>query len=402
MKTLRFLTAAYRSSFAGLPREVWLLSGALLVNRAGTMVLPFLSLYLTHDLGLTAIRAGQIIGCFGFGSMVGSYAGGWLSDRMSPLRVQQFSLAASGLGFLVFTRLETFASLAAGIFVLAAVSDVFRPALMVSVAHFSPPAASKRSFALIRLAANLGMGVGPAVAGLLASHGYVWLFVGDAITCWMAALILVVVFGAGVRPREDGDSPSATTGLSPWRDGPFLAFLLLIVVLGITFFQVWTTMPLFLRAFYGVSERAIGLLLSINALLIALTEMLVIRAVERFDALHTVGVGALLVGAGLALLPLGPPYLIAVAAMVILTVGEMLAMPISNTVVAERAGRGQIGRYMGSYTLAFSTAFVVGPIAGTAVYQHLGPEVLWYGIGLTGVLLGLGFASLSRRLGGRI
>jgi MFS family permease len=80
----------------------------------------------------------------------------------------------------------------------------------------------------------------------------------------------------------------------------------------------------------------------------------------------------------------------------------MLAMPISNTVVAERAGRGRTGRYMGIYTLAFSTAFVIGPVAGTAVYQHLGPDVLWFGIGGIGILLGIGFAALSKPLRGRI
>jgi predicted MFS family arabinose efflux permease len=398
MLLIRSLTATYRASFSGLPREVWLLAGALLVNRAGAMVLPFLSLYLTIDLGLSAIQAGQIIGCFGFGSMIGSYSGGWLSDRVSPMRVQQVSLFASGVGFLMFTRLETFWSLAVGIFVVAAVSDALRPALMVSVAHYSPPTTSKRSFALIRLAANLGMGIGPAIAGLLAHYGYVWLFVGDALTCWMASLMLVWAFGAGVRPTGGESGSTLPLGRSPWRDGPFLLFLVLIVVLAMTFFQVWTAMPLFLRAFYGSSERAIGLLLSINALLIALTEMLVIRAVENFDALRTVGVGAFLVGAGLALLPFGPPYAIAVAAMVILTVGEMLAMPISNTVVAERAGRGQVGRYMGIYTLAFSTAFVIGPVVGTAVYESIGPDALWFGIGGIGVFLGIGFASLSKSL----
>jgi MFS family permease len=399
MGVFRSLIAAYRASFAGLPREVWLLSGALLVNRAGTMVLPFLSLYLTHDLGLTAVKTGQIIGCFGFGSMVGSYLGGWISDRVSPLRVQQISLFASGIGFLAFTRLQTFWPLAVGIFVVAAVSDAFRPALMVSVAHYSPPAVSKRSFALIRLAANLGMGIGPAIAGLLAHYGYFWLFVGDAVTCWMAAAVLVAAFGAGNAPHEEETGSPEEIGRSPWRDGPFLLFLGLIAILAMTFFQVWTTMPLFLRSFYEVTERAIGLLLSINALLIAFTEMLVIRAVERYNALRTIGVGAFLVGAGLAILPFGPPYAWAVAAMVILTFGEMLAMPISNTVVAERAGRGQTGRYMGIYTLAFSTAFVIGPVVGTAIYDGLGPDVLWFGIGAVGAFLGVGFALLAKPLG---
>ena len=398
MKLLRTLFSAYIAAFSGISREVWLLAGALLVNRAGTMVLPFLSLYLTRDLGLTAVRAGQIIGCFGLGSMVGSYLGGWLSDKIDPLRVQQLSLLTSGVGFLFFTQLETFAALAIGVLVLAAVADAFRPALMVAVARFSPPAASARSFALIRLAANLGMAIGPAVAGFLAVYGYVWLFVGDALTCWAAAVMLFVTFRnvTGNTVNSHDDDPSE--GRSPWRDGPFLVLLLLVCLLAMAFFQVWSTMPLYLRTSYGFSERAIGSLLALNAFLIVLFEMLLIRAVEHANRMRMVGLGAFLVCIGLALLPLGPALVFAVGSMVVLTVGEMLSMPITNTVVAERAGRSSTGRYMGAYTLSFSAAFVAGPVVGTAVYQHLGPETLWYGIGVTGVVLALGFAALSKPL----
>jgi len=400
VKLLRALLSAYRSSFAGLPREVWLLAGALLVNRAGTMVLPFLSLYLTRDLGLTAANAGLIIGCFGFGSMAGSYFGGWLSDRVDPLRVQKLSLFGSGVGFLAFTQLNSFGALAGGVLVLAAISDAFRPALMVSVAHHSTPEIRTRAFALIRLAANLGMAIGPAIAGILAISGYVWLFVGDALTCWAAAVMLQMTLKNDVLSASTGGGPAKDRVESPWRDVPFLALLFLTAVLAMAFFQVWSTMPLYLRSFYGWSERAIGLLLALNALLIVLAEMLLIRAVENQDRMRMIGLGALLVGAGLALLPLGPLWIMAVLSMVVLTIGEMLSMPITNAVVAERAGRGSVGRYMGAYTLAFSTAFVIGPIAGTAVYQNVGPQYLWYGIGAVGIVLALAFASLSRPLKG--
>jgi len=398
MNPLRTLFSSYRAAFAGLPREVWLLAGALLVNRAGTMVLPFLSLYLTRDLGLTAARAGLIIGCFGLGSMAGSYIGGWLSDRMDPLRVQQLSLLASGFGFLAFTQLESFTSLAVGVLVLATISDAFRPALMAAVAHRSSPENRARAFALIRLAANLGMAIGPAIAGILAVYGYVWIFVGDAITCWAAAVMLIASFNRVVVSESDELPVSETPDQSPWRDPPFLVFLLLVAVLAMAFFQVWSTMPLYLRSFYEMSERGIGLLLALNALIIVLTEMLLIRAVENRDRMHMVGLGALLVCGGLALLPLGPAWSTAVLAMAVLTVGEMLSMPITNAIVAERAGQRSVGRYMGAYTLAFSTAFVIGPIAGTAVYQSIGPQFLWYGVGVVGVVLAFAFTTLSRAL----
>ena len=237
--------SAYRAAFAGLPREVWLLAGALLVNRAGTMVLPFLSLYLTRDLDLSAANAGVIIGCFGLGSMAGSFIGGWLSDRMDPVRVQELSLLASGFGFLAFTQLESFTALAGGVLVLAAISDAFRPALMAAVAHRSSPENRARAFALIRLAANLGMAIGPAAAGLLAIYGYAWIFVGDALTSWAAAVMLLAMFRVDDPGRRDDRRQTRERVGSPWRDLPFLGFMLLLVVLAMAFFQVWSTVPLY-------------------------------------------------------------------------------------------------------------------------------------------------------------
>jgi MFS family permease len=392
------LVPAYRAAFAGLHHEVWLLAGALFVNRAGTMVLPFLSLYLTRDLGLTSTRAGLIIGCFGLGSMVGSYLGGWLSDRVDPLRIQQLSLISSGIGFVLFVRLESFPALAVGIFVVAVLGDGFRPALMVAIAHRSTAETQSRAFALIRLAANLGMSVGPAVAGILAVRGYALIFLADALTCWAAAALLIVSFRQSTRGGNEVDHKQGRKDRTPWRDGPYLLFLVLIVVLAMAFFQVWATLPIYLRFAYALSERAIGLLLALNALLIVVAEMPLIRAVERCNRMRTVGLGAFFVCVGLALLPLGSVWMMAALSIMVLTVGEMLSMPISNAIVAERAGRAAVGSYMGAYTLAFSTAFVIGPIAGTAIYQRLGAATLWFGIGAVGVILGLGFAALSRPL----
>jgi MFS family permease len=140
---------------------------------------------------------------------------------------------------------------------------------------------------------------------------------------------------------------------------------------------------------------------ALYALLIVLAEMLLIRAVENQDRMRMVGLGAFLVCGGLAILPFGPGWMTAVVFMIVLTVGEMLSMPIANAVVAERAGTESVGRYMGVYTLTFSTAFVIGPITGTAIYQNLGPQVLWLSIGAVGIVLAVAFAALSRPLRGQ-
>jgi MFS family permease len=396
LNVVRVLLRLYRSAFSGVPREVWALSTVALVNRAGTMVLPFLTLYLTQRLDLTPARAGQIVGCYGLGSVAGSYLGGWLSDRIGARRVQLLSLTASGLGFLMLLYLHDFSSWALGVFCVSTVAEAFRPAMMVAVADASPPSVRPRAFAAVRLAVNLGMSIGPAVGGLLAARHYRWLFIGDAATCWAAAVVLLVaVRDRSSIPTDRRSTAFRTTG-SPWRDPPFLGFLALTMMFGVVFLQIFTTMPIYFKQHYGFAEDTIGLLLALNAILIVALEMILLRALENRDRVSVAGAGALLACAGMALLPLGSVLSMAVLSVVIWTFGEMLALPMCNAIAADRAGTNPMGSYMGAYTLAFSVSFVLAPVLGTIVYQHVGPDQLWYGVGVTGVLLAAGFGLLSR------
>jgi len=397
MLIARRVASAYRAAFSGLAPEVWLLALGAFVNRAGTMVLPFLGLYLTGRLGMSTLEAGRVLALYGIGSVLGSSLGGWLSDRLGAVRVQLLSLATTGVAFLVLGHARGHWQVSLAVLVAATVSDTFRPAMMVAIAHYSPGDTRTRSFALLRLAANAGMAIGPAAGGMLAMHHYTWLFIGDAATCWAAGTLLALTLGVPRSPirRDDPVAAGATGDRSPFSDGPFLAFLVLIFLLACAFFQIWSTLPLDLRTTFHLPEPLIGGLLAVNALLIVCFEMLLLRAIEHRDHLRLVGVGAALVGLGLGLLALGGGLLTALASSLVWTLGEMLTMPMSNAVVATRAPLKRTGAYMGAYTVAFSLAFVVAPVAGTAIYSRWGGHVLWPGIAVLGLLLGVGFSVLS-------
>jgi predicted MFS family arabinose efflux permease len=392
---LSAITRAYRDAFSGLPRAVWLEAAAMLVNRSGTMVLPFLGLYLTHERGFTAIAAGRVLSLYGIGAIAGSFLGGWLSDRIGPVRVQQASLLGAGVGFVVLGQLVNPVAIGVAVLALSTAADAFRPATFAAVAQRSAVAVRTRSLALIRLAANLGMSIGPAVGGFLAVHHYGLLFWADAITSWLAALVLAVSFrgaAGGV-----GHAPGITPGgrRSPWRDGVFVCFLLLMTVFATVFFQIMSTMPLYWREHLHLAEDHIGVLLALNTVIIVLVEMILVRAVENRDPLRLVAFGALLVCVGFALMPLAARPLLVAATIVVWTVGEMLSLPISNAFASLRSGSEGAGRYMGAYMLAFAAAFVLAPLVGTTVYQRWGGEALWLGCGGIGVILAVGFAWLS-------
>lgn len=377
----------YAGSFSGFNRQIWLLTFASFVNRAGTMVVPFLSLYLTKDMGLTLEEVGWIMSCFGAGSVVGSWLGGRLSDRIGYKAVMVGALVTSGLAFIGLQYVRGFLHFGLAVFVLMVFSDAFRPALFVAIRSYAPPDQRTRAVTLIRLAINLGFSLGPALGGFIIAYGgYSGLFWVDALTCLGGAFIL----WTGL-PRAEGGTDGASTDSrpapSPYRDRPYLFFLLIMALMTIPFLQYFSSVPLFYSQVHGLSEGTIGLILGSNGLLIFLTEMPLVRYCEdRRFGLHTIlRVSVLLFAASFAVLNLWPTVAFLWVGMLFMTVGEMLCFPFTNRMANERADRGQPGAYMGLYTISWSVAHIVGHSLGLHLIASVGYVNTWWVF--TGVLL---------------
>ncbi|HEV8578838.1 MAG TPA: MFS transporter [Thermoanaerobaculia bacterium] len=398
----RPIAAAYRDAFSGLSRSVWLLSFATLINRSGTMVLPFLALFLTQERGFTATQVGQVLAVYGLGAIAASWVGGRLCDVIDPRRIMKWSLTLTGVLFLFLGHVHGRAAILIMTVVLSVVGEVFRPANLAALTAASDIGQRARSFALLRLAINLGMTLGPTVGGFLALYDYGWLFVADGATCLLAAALLQLVFPGSAMPAMPRASHAGmeTSARSPWRDLPTLAIVGLMFLLNTVTFQTVSTFPLALRDMYGLSEARIGLALAVNTLIIVLFEMVLVHSLSGRNPLKVSGLGAFLFCAGFALLPLGSGFAFVVFTVVVWTAGEMLVFPIASSAVADRAPEEQRGTYMGLFNLAFAAAFVVAPLVGTWIYQNLGPEALWYGCGGMGVIVWAGFQAVAVRTAG--
>lgn len=393
---MRSLFIKYKQSYAGLPRTAWWLALVVLVNRSGMMVVFFMTLYLTRRLGFTVSQAGQIMTCWGIGSLFGSYLGGWLSDRWGTFRVQLASLIWNGVGFVVLGQMSGFPSIAVTIFLVAVVGEAFRPANITAFTEVCPEDIRARGIVLNRLAANLGIAVGPAVGGLLARIDYSYLFWVDGLTCLAAAGIVFRLLRRGVSTVKPYEKTSA--GRTPWRDGLFLSVMGLLLMVGVVFFQIFNIWPLYMREVNGFTEDRIGLLLTINCILIVLLEMPLIHRLERFNPLASVMAGVALLFSGFFLLPFGASYEYAAVTVVLWTFGEMLVFPLVATFIANRADDRSRGKYMGLFTLTFSLSFVLGPMFGSTAYAQLGPKWMWLSTGWIGLGVWLGFFTVHRYL----
>ncbi len=368
----------YLKTFEGLSREVWWLSLITLVNRAGTMVIPFLSLYLTKNMNFSFSDVGWIMSCFGLGSVAGSWLGGKLTDKIGYYKVMLFSLISTGFLFVGLQFLKTFESFCLGIFFVMLVADSFRPAMYVALSAYSKPENKTRSVTLIRLAINLGFSAGPAVGGLIiATMGYGGLFWVDGITCILAGLLLLNV----LHPKSAKilDSIAIENPRSAYKDRSYWIFLVAMCLFGIVFLQYFSTIPIYYKDVHLMSEQQIGLLLGLNGLLIAIFEMPLVKWLENKKNTKSglMAIGAILIALSFLVLNLTPWIGIVVIGMLLMTIGEMICFPFSNAFAMQRAKRGNQGEYMALYSIAFSVAHIFGHNAGLQSIDRYGFDFTW-------------------------
>lgn len=402
---LRQAYQIYINSFKGISREVWLLAIVMLINRSGTMVAPFLGLYLKDELHFSIENAGWVITCYGAGSVLGTFIGGHLTDRFGYYPVQFSSLMLTGWIFFGLQHLYSFEALCAGVFVLTTIADTLRPANMASVAAFSKPEVRTRSISLIRLTINLGWALGPAFAGLIvANFGYEWLFWVDGATCIFAALFFAVLLPRKkMQALHKSEKENAEPVQSVYRDTPFLIFILLTTVSAIAFFQLLSTMPMFFKQELLMDERQIGYVMALNGGLIAFIEMPIVYLYEqRYPLIRIVMFGTLLIGASLLVLNLPTWIGWSAVCMLIITFGEIFTMPFANGYTMQRSKPQNRGRYMALYGMAYSVALILAPLIGTQLAGKFSFDVMWYVMGGISLAAAAGFYYLERSNGKKI
>src|SRR6218665_2300368 len=383
----------YINNFRGFSREIWILTIVTFINRAGTMVLPFLSKYLKEDLQFSYGEVGWIMVAFGLGSMLGSWLGGKLSDKIGFYKIMIFSLFTSRILFLGLQFITSFWGLCIAMFIIMAVADMFRPAMFVSLGVYSKPENRTRALTLVRLAINLGFAAGPALGGLIImSIGYRGLFWVDGITCITAILIFwLKVKEKKKSPFIDKKHPDDVLTHSVFKDKPFWIFLFACLVSGVLFFQVFTTIPLYHKEQFNLTELQTGLLLTMNGLMIFFMEMPLVSYVERnnISKVKVVTIGCLLMSISLFLMLINTWAGVLIIMMLFMTVGEMFAFPFSNSVALSRAPKGHEGRYMAIYTMSYSLAHILSSKVGFGIIDYYKPDGYpknWIFMGILGLL----------------
>jgi predicted MFS family arabinose efflux permease len=371
----------YRNAYAGLSRETWLLSFIMLINRSGTMVVPFMTLYLTSkEMGFSVGQAGYVFGLFGAGAFSGAWLGGRLTDKIGFYPVQLFTLFMGGLLFLVLGQMKTYPLICTFTFLLSFVNEAFRPANSTAIAFYSKTENRTRSYALNRLAINLGWAVGSGLGGVLANINYELLFWVDGLTNITAATVMWLMLKP-VAYKPPVQSPAEKADAVPaYRDRKYMLFIGATVLFASCFFQLFTNLPVYFERELHLSKPFIGLLMAFNGILIAIVEMVLIYRLEgKRPVMYYITRGVVLVGLSFLLLNIpGTGPLLALIMIITVTFGEILSMPFMNSYWIGRTNPSNRGQYAALYTMAWSAAQTLGPMGGAQVVQHGSFRLLWF------------------------
>jgi len=377
------------SDLRELPRGVWVLFATTLVNRAGTMVLPFLVLYLTRDLGFTTARAAVVLGSYGAAAFVSAALAGRLSDALGPMHIIRDSLFLTGAILFAFPFARTFPAVVVMTVALSLAAEAFRPASMAVVADLVKPSQRKPAFALTRLAINLGMSVGPALGGYLSTFSFRSLFLVNGSSAILAGLVLVVALRRApihhTRVAEP-DGPVVLPSRRAYSDPRLLFFVAAVFPVAVVFFQHLSSMALYLVRDLRLSQIDYGLFFTINTLLIVALEVPINSATAHWPHRRTLAIGAFLSGAGFGALAFAWDFRSVAATVVIWTFGEMFFFPALGAYLTDIAPRARRGEYMGLAGMAMNLSMAVGLWAGTAVLDRFGGKTLWLGAFLLGLV----------------
>jgi MFS family permease len=389
-----------RNSYSGLSKDIWLLALLTLINRTGSMVVLFMTIYLSSELNFTYPQIGITMSCFGAGSVVGAWLGGFLTDRIGYYKTMFVTLMGAGICFFILMYMTTFYSFCIMVFIVSSIADGFRPASMASINAYAKPDNHNRSLSLIRLAINLGFAGGAAVTGYIsAAFGYQWLFIIDGTTCILAAFFLLVA----LKPKEEVVSKAideevvldeSGKGASAYKDQTYLTFIFFKMISAIVFMQLFFTVPVFLKEALLYSESQYGLLMTANGLIIVAIEMPIVYLLEgRYNRMSLVIIGYAIIASGFLALGFAQ-FAVTFTVLyfiVALSIGEAIGFPFSNAFALSRSTSGRRGEFMGLYSMAFSTAFIISPLIGFYIVEAYGFPILWWGMTGLGAISILGF-----------
>ena len=399
------ITKNLQRIFREFPRKFWLVVGVSFIDHVGgTMLFPFFSLYITEKFGVGMTQAGIVLGLFSLSGLVGQMIGGALTDKFGRRKLIIFGLVFSALSTLSLGFVKEFSVLIPLAIGIGLLSDIAGPAHGAMIADLLPEQKRQEGFGILRVVGNLAWIIGPTIGGLVAGKSFLALFIMDAvISCMVAVLFYFLI--SETKPEMHANHPQETMfetfkGYGKViRNGAYMAFLFAGMLMGVVYQQMYNSLSVFLRDYHGINPQGYGFMLTTSAIVVILFQFSVTRLIKKRPSFMMMAAGTLFYMFGFSLFGFVDQYWLFLLAIVIITMGEMIVVPTSQTLAANFAPEEMRGRYMGVFGMTWAIPATIGPGAAGVILDHFNPNYLWYIGGILCGISSLAFFILHLRLG---
>lgn len=391
--------------FSEFPKQYWMLIGAFFIDRiGGALIFPFLTLYITKRFNIGMANVGLIFGVYSISSIAGTTFGGALTDRMGRKGTLIFGLMASAFSSLLMGLVGTIDWFIATAVIAGLFASVGEPAGQAMVVDLLPEEKRADGFGILRVIANLAVVVGPAIGGILAAKSFVFLFISDAVASTITSILILVFIKETRTPTDHENKDSHESLLTTFRgygdiikDLPFMIFLGLNIVIVLVYMQMNTTLGVFLRDIHGITEQRYGFIISLNAAMVVLFQFAITRRIRKIPRMLIMSIGTIIYAIGFSMYGFTSSYGLFLLAMAIITLGEMLVVPVSSAIVSDLSPEDKRGRYMAAFSFSWILPNIFGIYFAGLIMDNLDPRLVWYIAGILGLLVSAGFYSLYQK-----
>lgn len=387
------------------PRKFWSVVGVSFIDRVGgTMLFPFFALYITQKFHVGMTQAGVVLGLFSVFGLVGQMIGGALTDKFGRRKLIIFGLVFSAISTLTFGFINTFSALIPLAIGVGLLSDIAGPAHAAMIADILPENQRQEGFGILRVVGNLAWIFGPTIGGFVAGKSFLALFIIDAVISSLVALLFYLLIPETKPQNQPGEKPESLLVtfkgyFQVLRHGAFIAFMAAGMLMGLFYQQMYHSLSVYLRDNHGIDPKGYGFLLTASAIVVILFQFSMTRWIKKKPAFKMMALGTLFYMLGFSMFGFVGQYWLFVLAIMIITTGEMIAVPTSQALAVNFATEDMRGRYMGVFGITWMLPATIGPGAAGLILDHFNPNLLWYIGGALCAISALAYYGLHLKIG---
>jgi len=394
-----------KKTYYEYPKKFWIVVGVSFIDRVGgTMLFPFFSLYITWKFNVGMTTAGIVLGIFSAFGLVGNMIGGALTDKFGRRKLIIFGLVFSAMSTLSLGLVNELAMLYPLAVIIGLLSNIAGPAHQAMIADILPEEQRTEGFGLMYVVANLAWIIGPTLGGFIANRSYFALFVTDAIISSVVALLFYLFISETKAVPLPGEEPEGMLQTfkgygKVLRNFAFMAFITTAVLMGLVYQQMYNSLSVYLRDNHSIDPQGYGFLMTTSAITVISLQYWITRRIKGRPPFLLMAAGAFFYAIGFTLFGVVTVYWLFAMNVVIITLGEMIIMPVSQTLAVGFAPEEMRGRYMAIFSFAWAIPATVGPLLAGLILDNYNPNLLWYLGGILCLIAVAGFYALHLRLG---